>query len=112
METDDRLTDASTSEPGKCRKVHSPVGKIEAYLGALAMAVYFGVPLAIPLRHVPLSVRTAVGITLLGLGILLSSLWGIRFGRGVARVVAWVAIIVLSEQAFAVVLTSLVGGSF
>jgi hypothetical protein len=106
-ERSDIVKEKSPGDSEQQREVPSWVGTIEASLGAVAMVVYF----AIPDRRMPLSARMTIGIALLGVGILLS-LWGIRFGRGIARLVAWVTIIVLAEQAFAVVLVSLNGGSF
>jgi hypothetical protein len=101
------VTDEFPGDPEKLTWAPSWVGSVEAYLGAVAVVIYF----TVPFRRMALSTRIPFGITLLALGILFS-LWGIRFGGRFARVVAWVSIIVLSEQAFVTVVVCWCGGTF
>jgi hypothetical protein len=69
-------------------------GNLEAYAALIMLIVYMSLPKFIPgIRDRPTQVIVPLAMVLSGLGLLLSY-WGIRFGRGYARIVAKICMVI------------------
>jgi hypothetical protein len=81
------IMDSHTGMP-----MHTRTGNMEGYAALLVLIAYVSLPALFPDMPFPLTITLSLGLS--GLGLLLGS-WGIRFGRGRARVVAWTCLVIL-----------------